>query len=109
MVLEMKWNPYLVGVVLLSIGLIIIVVGVYSAYEAYHIYKPVFPMAKSLDEAITNTAYELVNLVLKLGFLGLVLWGGGIVAKYGVSMIVELYKADKGELKRMEQSKSESQ
>jgi len=37
MVLEMKWNPYLVGVVLLSIGLIIIVVDVYSAYEVYNI------------------------------------------------------------------------
>jgi len=72
--MKMDFNPGLIGVIVLLLGLIIVLIGAYLAYEAYQTYKPVLPKGSSLDEAITNTAYELVNLVLKLGFLGVMVW-----------------------------------
>jgi len=102
------FSPGVVGLVLVVIGLIIIVTGVYLAYNAYQEYRPILPKATSLDEAITNTAYELVNLILKLGFLGVIIWGGGILLKHGVHATLENQRIIKGATKCSPPSKSES-
>lgn len=92
----MKLHPAIAGVVVLVVGIGIVGFGVYLAYNAYETYRPVLPRASSLDEAITNTAYELINLVLKLGFLGVMIWGGGIMIKHGSGLLVEGYRVDRG-------------
>jgi len=102
------FSPGVVGLILVVMGLIIIVAGVYLAYNAYQEYKPILPKAASLDEAITNTAYELVNLVLKLGFLGIIIWAGGILLKHGVHATIENQRIVKGATKCSPPSKSES-
>ncbi len=102
------FSPGTIGLVLVIIGLVIIVSGVYLAYNAYQEYRPVLPKATSLDEAITNTAYELVNLVLKLGFLGVIIWGGGILLKHGIHATLENQRIVKGATKCSSPSKSES-
>jgi len=103
------FNSGLIGVIVLLLGLIIVLIGAYLAYEAYQTYKPVLPKGSSLDEAITNTAYELVNLVLKLGFLGVMVWGGSILLKNGLNAVVEVYRIDKGSRECSPQQKQESQ
>ncbi len=80
-------NPWIVGLILVIVGLIIIVGSVIVAYDSFLHYKPLLPKAESLDQAITNTTYELVNIVIKLGFLGIMIWGGGLILKYGVHVI----------------------
>ena len=101
-------SPSIMGLILVIIGLIIILTGVYLAYNAYQEYKPILPKATSLDEALTNTAYELVNLVLKLGFLGVIIWGGGILLKHGIHATLENQRIVKGATKCSPSSKSES-
>jgi len=101
-------SPSIMGLILVIIGLIIILTGVYLAYNAYQEYKPILPKATSLDEALTNTAYELVNLVLKLGFLGVIIWGGGILLKHGIHATLESQRIIRGATKCSHSSKSES-
>lgn len=82
-----KSNLWNVGLVLVVVGLVIIVGSVFVAYDSFLRYKPLLPKAETLDQAITNTTYELVNIVIKLGFLGVMVWGGGLILKYGVAVI----------------------
>jgi len=89
-------RPALVGLAVLVLGLAITVLGAFLAYNAYASYSPVLPRAASLDEAVTNTVYELLNLVLKLGFLGVMLWAGTVLLKNGLSTLVEVYRVDRG-------------
>lgn len=106
---KQRIHPLVLGVILLLLGVGVVGYCIYLAYVAYETYKPVLPAARSLDEAITNTAYELLNLVLKLGFLGIMVWAGGLLLKHGAGMIVDIHRAEKGVEKCMEQSKRVSQ
>jgi len=95
----------ILGVVLTVLGVVIVLYGAYLAYDAYMNYAPVLPKARSLDEAITNTSYELINLVIKLGFLGVMIWAGGLLVKHGLSATIEAHKSDRGAAVRSEQQK----
>lgn len=92
----MSFDPKILGFSLVILGLMLLIIVVWLAYSAYLTYAPLLPKAKSLDEAITYTVYELLNLVLKLGFLGIILGCSSIALKYGISMIVEIRKIEKG-------------
>lgn len=77
-----------------TLGLIIVLVGVsltiftfYLAYNAYMSYKPLLPPTGDLSLAITNTSFELINLVAKIAFLGVMLWASSILLRYGVGII----------------------
>jgi hypothetical protein len=102
-------NPHVIGFTLVLVGLVIVVLGAYLAYDAYQTYRPVLPKASTLDQAITNTTYELVNLVLKLGFLGILVWAGGMILNHGISSVIEGYRIDKGVNRCTQQQKSGSQ
>jgi hypothetical protein len=102
-------NPHTLGFALVIAGLIIVLLGAYLAYDAYQIYRPVLPKASTLDQAITNTTYELVNLVLKLGFLGILVWSGGMILNHGISSVIEAYRIDKGVSRCTQQQNSGSQ
>ncbi len=86
----------LLFIVYVVLGLSIILIGVALAYIAYSTYEPLLPQAESLDRALSYTAYELINLVIRLGFLGLMIWGGGILARHGIQALLELRKIEKG-------------
>jgi len=92
----MKVSPANLGLAIALLGVALIVYGAYLAYSAYVSYSPLLPKAQSLTEAITNTAYELLNLVFKIGFLGVMVWAGGILAKHGLSTVIEVHKVESG-------------
>lgn len=83
----LRSNLWIIGLILVILGLIIIIGSVLVAYDSFLHYKPMLPKAETLDQAITNTTYELVNIAIKLGFLGIMMWGGGLIVKYGVTII----------------------
>jgi len=80
------------GLILTCIGSLIVILGVYLAYQCFQTYSPILPKAESLSEALTNTTYELVNLVLKLGFLGVMIWGGSVLLRHGIHVVIEIEK-----------------
>ena len=85
-------SSMITGLILTCIGSLIVIIGAYLAYQCFQTYTPILPRAESLSEALTNTTYELVNLVLKLGFLGVMIWGGSVLLRYGAHIIIEVEK-----------------
>lgn len=83
--LDLRYTPF----VLIAIGVIIIVVGVIFAFIAYGSYTNILPHASTLEQSITYTIYELLNLVMKLSFLGMGIWGGSIVLRYGIQSYIQ--------------------
>ncbi len=75
-------NSLAVGILLL--GLVIILLGVAYAFNSYKNYKPLLPKGNTLEEAITNSTFDLVNLAAQLAFLGVGIWGGAILLREGL-------------------------
>jgi hypothetical protein len=82
----------ILGVILSLLGAGAVIGSIYLAYVGYETYKPILPQAESLDIAITYSSYELINLAIKLGFMGIMVWGGGVLLKHGLHSVVEVSK-----------------
>ncbi len=69
---------------ILVIGLLIVLLGAFYAFYAYKNYEPILPRGNTLEEAITNSTYDLVNLAAQLAFLGLGIWAGAVLVREGL-------------------------
>lgn len=93
--MEASKTPFVTGVAILLAGVLIVVSGAFLAFEAYLNYRPLLPAGGDLQTSITNTVYELLNLVIKLGFLGAMIWAGSILLGKGVDLFKALYVKEK--------------
>ena len=76
------------GLILIILGIALVLLGAYLAYEAYMTYKPLIPKSPNLTVTLTSSMYELLNLVIKIGFLAIVIWAGSILLTKGVNILV---------------------
>lgn len=88
-------TPLVTGIAILLAGVLIVVFGAFLAFDAYLNYRPLLPAGGDLQSSITNTVYELLNLVIKLGFLGAMIWAGSILLGKGVDLFKALYIREK--------------
>ncbi|AFH42880.1 hypothetical protein FFONT_0892 [Fervidicoccus fontis Kam940] len=73
------------GIILLSIGIILLLFSFILAYNSFTNYTLAIPSNYSdLSSAIINSSYELIILAAKIAFLGIMVWISGIFIKYGV-------------------------
>jgi len=86
---------FMFGIVTLLIGIFIIIFGAFLAFYAYLNYKPLLPAGKDLQSSITSTVYELLNLVIKLAFLGAMIWAGSILLGKGIDLFKSIYVWEK--------------
>lgn len=77
----------IIGLAVLAVGTGLVLFGAFLAYDAYINYRPLLPAGSDLQSSITNTAYELLNLVIRLGFLGAMIWAGSIILGRGVDLL----------------------
>lgn len=75
------------GLAVLAVGVCLVLFGAFLAYDAYINYRPLLPVGSDLQSSITNTAYELLNLIIRLGFLGAMIWAGSIILSRGVDLL----------------------
>ena len=75
-----------VGYALLGAGVAVILLGVGSAYSAYLSFGGV-RLGTDLGSVLSGSAEELISLAVRLGFLGLVIWGGSVLLSYGVKLV----------------------
>lgn len=87
--------PFVTGVAILLAGVLIVIFGAFLAFDAYLNYRPLLPAGEDLQSSITNTVYELLNLVIKLGFLGAMIWAGSILLGKGVDFFKSFYVKEK--------------
>lgn len=101
----MRIHPTILGIALFIVGTGVVVFGMILAFEAYQSYTPSLPQAQTADEAIGNALNSIVILAVKIGFLAVMMWGGGILLRHGVGLLVEGYKADTAFEKAVSQQK----
>lgn len=93
--MEISKTPFLTGMAILLVGVLIVILGAFLAFDAYHNYRPLLPAGEDLQSSITNTVYELLNLVIKLGFLGAMIWAGSILLGKGIDLFKAIYIKEK--------------
>ncbi|MEM0153043.1 MAG: hypothetical protein QXV81_05745 [Ignisphaera sp.] len=73
-----------IGTGLIVVGAMIIVVAAVIACASFYGYRIPEFTSPSLEETITKLMYTLVEITVRLGFLGVMVWGGGVLLKYGI-------------------------
>lgn len=78
-----------VGLGLILIGVVLIVLATYIAYQSFYGYRLpwLVAQASNIESAIISLVNTLVELAARLGFLGIMVWAGSILLKYGVQSL----------------------
>ena len=76
-----------IGLALVAIGLAIILAAVAVAFNAFYTYTVPGVRGSSIEEVISTLAGTLVEVAVRLGFLGLAVWGAGILLRHGVGLL----------------------
>jgi len=97
-------KPENLSILLIAIGIILVGLGVSLAIIQFYTYTPIISQS-NIDEAMTSILAELLSLVARLGFIGLIIYAGGLTLKNGVHTLLELRRIEKGVSIRMESSK----
>jgi hypothetical protein len=97
-------RPESLSTVLFILGIILIGLGVSLALIQLYTYSPRI-VSGGPEEALTGILFELLSLVAKLGFIGLIIYGGAVSLRNGVHMLLELRRIEKGVSQRTESSR----
>jgi uncharacterized membrane protein len=97
-------KPESLSIVLFILGIILIGLGISLALIQFYIYSPRI-VSGGPEEALTGILFELLSLVAKLGFIGLIIYGGAVSLRNGVHMLLELRRIEKGVSQRTESSR----
>jgi len=76
-----------IGLILILIGVVVILVAIVVAFNAFYTYKLPEIRSSSLEEMISSLVNILVEVALRLGFLGIAVWAASILLKHGVSLL----------------------
>ncbi|MEZ0393785.1 MAG: hypothetical protein ABWK00_01880 [Desulfurococcaceae archaeon] len=91
----LRLGPHLIGAVLVALGVALILFAAIVAYESFVSYALPQVSASDVSAAIVGLVSALATVAIKLGFLGIIVWGGGIILRNGVSLLRE----ERGEAK----------
>lgn len=75
------------GLILIAIGAILVIIAAVIALQSFYGYIAEIPRGQGIEDTITSLVNILVELAIKLGFLGVAVWAGSILLKYGVQSI----------------------
>lgn len=80
-------TSFKIALALLTAGVAIIVTAVVIAYQAFYGYQLPEVRGSTIEEVIVSMVRALVEIAVRLGFLGIMVWAGGILLKYGVHLM----------------------
>lgn len=75
------------GITLIIVGAVLVVIAAFIALQSFYGYTIQISKGQNLEDTITSLVNVLVELAIKLGFLGVIVWAGSILLKYGVQSI----------------------
>lgn len=76
-----------VGLGLTLAGALLIFLAALIAYKSFYDYRVPASQASGIEAAITFLISVLVDVAVRLGFLGIIVWAGGILLRYGIQSI----------------------
>lgn len=75
-------------ILLIGLGLVLLLVSFFFAIQAFLSFSGLTtPSEESLTRALVKASYDLINLAVRLAFLGIGVWVGSIVLKSGVELM----------------------
>lgn len=76
-----------IGLGLVALGVTFILIAVIVAYLSFYGYTlPGIPSG-NIDQVIASLVNTLIEIAVKLGFLGIMVWAGSILLKYGIQAL----------------------
>ncbi len=82
-------HNFILGTVLLVIGVILVVVVFVKAYQEYSSVEINLSNSEDIMSAITSSSGLLLQLLFKLAYLGLALAAGSVLIKYSIPLLKE--------------------
>lgn len=76
-----------IGLTLIGLGVAFILIAVLMAYGSFYGYSLPEITGRDIDTVITSLVNALVDIAVRLGFLGIIVWAGSILLKYGVQAL----------------------
>jgi len=76
-----------VGPILVATGALLVVMAAVVAYGSFYGYRLPAIQASTLEESIALLVGALVDIATRLGFLGVIVWAGSVLLRYGVQLL----------------------
>ncbi len=85
---EREKKAFYIGLALIIIGVILVLIVFYEGYSAYNTYELEADINTNETATILNISAEaLINLLIKIAFLGIALAAGSILLSKGVQLV----------------------
>lgn len=75
------------GFIFIFIGLFLVLSSAMLALREYFFYRVFFEKTASITIVLSTLANELLILIVKIAFLGIMIAAGSILLRYGIEMI----------------------
>lgn len=79
--------PRYASIGLLVAGTALVLIAAIIAYSSFYGFTLPEVRGSTVEEAIISLVSNLVELASKLGFLGIMVWAGGVLLKYGIQLL----------------------
>ncbi len=76
-----------VAYALIGLGVLLVLVAAGVAYSEYRAAEAVIPEGASLEVVLSESTSVLLNLLIKIAFLGIVLAAGSILLGKGIALL----------------------
>ncbi|MEL9908267.1 MAG: hypothetical protein QXN31_01280 [Desulfurococcus sp.] len=98
--MDLVKHASLVSLVLILLGLVFIVLAVSIALSSFYGYRLPGIEGSSMEEAVVKLVGILVDIAVRLGFLGITVWAGSILIGHGIKGLRSEGKSCEGEEKK---------
>lgn len=86
-------SEQIVAYIIILVGIALIIFAAYLAYSDYKTYNPQLQQSpQDVGSVLSSVISSLLVLAMKLGYLGILVWGGSLITKYGVQLLLGLRK-----------------
>ena len=76
-----------IGSTLVAVGIAVILIAIATAITSFYDYRIPEISGSTLDDVLVKLVGILVDVAIRLGFLGVIVWAGSILLKYGIPLI----------------------
>ncbi|HEU98161.1 MAG: hypothetical protein ACP5I2_04795 [Fervidicoccaceae archaeon] len=81
-------SEQIVAYIVIAVGIGLILFAAYLAYSDYRTYSPQLSQSsQDVGSVLSSVISSLLVLAMKLGYLGILVWGGSLITKYGIQLL----------------------
>jgi len=90
--MHLKPEP-IVAYIIIAAGIFLVIFAAYLAYGDYKTFSPALSQqSQDVGGVLSSVISSLLVLAMKLGYLGILVWGGSLLIKHGIQLLLGLRK-----------------